>query len=68
MKLYLSIIFYLIIFNVHAQFTVEKIHFESANPYSLNDVITDLDNQEKQEVFGELIIPKDSIDNGKKYP
>ena len=67
-KLYLLIAFYLLVFNVQAQFTTEKIHFESANPYSFNDIITDLDKQEKQEVFGELVIPMDSIDNKKKYP
>ncbi len=67
-KLYLLITFYLLVFNAQAQFTIEKIHFESANPYSFNDIITDLDKQEKQEVFGELVIPIDSIDNEKKYP
>ncbi|MEO2148034.1 MAG: dienelactone hydrolase family protein, partial [Flavobacteriaceae bacterium] len=67
-KLYLLITFYLLVFNAQAQFTIEKIYFESANPYSFNDIITDLDKQEKQEVFGELVIPMDSIDNEKKYP
>ncbi|HIG89793.1 MAG TPA: hypothetical protein EYQ45_02240 [Flavobacteriaceae bacterium] len=67
-NLYLLIAFYLLVFNAQAQFTIEKIHFESANPYSFNDIITDLDKQEKQEVFGELVIPMDSIDNEKKYP
>ena len=67
-NLYLLIAFYLLVFNAQAQFTIEKIHFESANPYSFNDIITDLDKQEKQEVFGELVIPMDSIDNKKKYP
>lgn len=67
-NLYLLIAFYLLVFNAQAQFTIEKIHFESANPYSFNDIITDLDKQEKQEVFGELVIPMDSTDNKKKYP
>ena len=67
-KLYLLIPFCLLVFNLQAQFTIEKIYFESANPYSFNDIITDLDNQKKQKVFGELVIPKDSIDDGKKYP
>ena len=67
-KLYLLIAFYLLFFNVQAQFTIEKIYFESANPYSFNDIITDLDKQDKQEVFGELVIPQDSTDNEKKYP
>ena len=67
-NLYLLIAFYLLVFNAQAQFTIEKIYFESANPFSFNDIITDLDKQEKQEVFGELVIPMDSIDNEKKYP
>ena len=67
-KLYLLITFYLLVFNVQAQFTIEKINFESANPYSFNDIITDLEKQEKQKVFGELVIPRDSIDNEKKIP
>ena len=67
-KLYLLIAFWLLVFNVQAQFAIEKINFESANPYSFNDIITDLDKQKKQKVFGELVIPKDSIDDGKKYP
>ena len=66
-KLYLLIAFWLLVFNVQAQFAIEKINFESANPYSFNDIITDLDKQKKQKVFGELVIPKDSIDDGKKY-
>ena len=67
-KLYLLISFCLLVFNLQAQFAIEKIHFESANPYSFNDIITDLEKQEKQKVFGELVIPKDSIGDGKKYP
>ena len=67
-KLYLLIAFCLLVFNLQAQFTIEKIHFESANPYSFNDIIIDLENQEKQKVFGELVIPQDSIGDGKKYP
>ena len=67
-KLYLLIAFCLLVFNLQAQFTIEKIYFESANPYSFNDIITDLENQEKQKVFGELVIPQDSIGDGKKYP
>ena len=37
---------------------VEEIHFISANPFSFYDVITDLDNQEPQDVFGVLTIPE----------
>jgi dienelactone hydrolase len=35
----------------------EIIEFESANPFSLKDIITNLDNQEKQTVIGILTIP-----------
>ena len=52
----------------YSQNTVEKIYFESANPYSFNDVITDLENQEKQEVFGQLVIPADTVNKDKKFP
>ena len=67
-KLYLLFAFCLIYTCICSQNTVEKIHFESANPYSFNDVITDLDSQEKQSIFGELVIPNDTIDDGRKYP
>ena len=45
----------------------EVLHFMSANPFSFNDIISDLDNQENQEVHGFLTFPEDSID-GKKFP
>ena len=45
----------------------EKVFFESANPFAMSDVINDLDNQEKQEVYGVLTLPIDSVSN-KKYP
>ena len=64
---YLAISF-LFISATYSQNTVEKIYFESANPYSFNDVITDLENQEKQEVFGKLVIPADTINKNKKFP
>ena len=44
----------------------EVIEFESANPFSLKDIITNLDNQEKQTVMGILTIP-DNVKN-KKVP
>ncbi len=46
--------------------TSEVIEFQSANPFSLKDIITNLDNQEKQTVMGILTIP-DNIKN-KKVP
>ena len=46
----------------------ETLHFESANPFSLSDIIGALAQQEKQEVFGQLNIPVDSLRPNKKYP
>ena len=45
----------------------ELIYFESANPFSFEEIITDLDNQERQEVFGKLTLPK-NFDKNSKYP
>ena len=45
----------------------ELIYFESANPFSFEEIITDLDNQERQEVFGKLKLPK-NFDKNLKYP
>ena len=44
----------------------QKIEFESANPFSLKDIITNLDNLENQTVFGILTIP-DNVED-KKVP
>ena len=69
MKKVLFIVFYFIIsINLYSQYTVEKISFQSANPFSFNDVITNLENQEKQEVYGNLVIPDDTLNPQKKYP
>ena len=54
--------------HVSGQINQELIHFKSANPFSLSDIINDLENQEKQNVFGKLTIPVDSINPKKKYP
>ena len=61
-----NIIFLLIFFNANAQKT-EKIVFKSANPFALSDIITDLENQQEQEVFGKLTFPNDSFER-EKYP
>jgi len=45
----------------------EEIFFESANPFAMSDVINNLDNQEKQEVYGVLTLPIDSVSD-QKYP
>jgi len=44
------------------------ITFQSANPFSLNDIIDNLENQQTQEVYGKLIIPEDTSNLNKKYP
>ena len=64
----LSIVLLFISLCINAQNKKEIIHFESANPFSLSDIITDLDGQEKQQVFGQLTIPVDSLNSDKKYP
>ena len=61
MRLFI-ILFYLIFFNANAQKT-EKIVFKSANPFALSDIITDLENQQEQEVFGKLTFPHHSFDS-----
>ena len=64
----LSIALLFISLFINAQNKKEIIHFESANPFALSDIITDLDNQEKQHVFGQLTTPVDSLNPNKKYP
>ena len=66
MRLFI-IVFLLIFYNANAQKT-EMIVFKSANPFALSDIITDLENQQEQEVFGKLTFPNDSFDEKKKYP
>ena len=65
MRLFI-IIFLLFFYNANAQKT-EKIVFKSANPFALSDIITDLENQQEQEVFGKLTFPNDSFER-EKYP
>tara|TARA_B100000676_G_scaffold59834_1_gene59096 strand:+ start:19501 stop:20457 length:957 start_codon:yes stop_codon:yes gene_type:complete len=48
-------------------FSFEKISFVSANPFSFQDIITDLDNQQEQEVYGILRLP-DNFDKSQKIP
>ena len=45
----------------------EEVFFESANPFAMSDVINDLENQDKQEVYGILTLPNDSVSD-QKYP
>ena len=55
-------------FQSQGQFQKKQISFESANPFSLSDIILDLENQERQTVFGKLTIPIDSLNPDQKYP
>lgn len=64
MKHYLLALFSLISLSSKAQ--EEIIRFESANPYTFNDVMTDLEDQETQEVFGVLRFPE--VDSREKLP
>ena len=68
MKKILFILLILSVIKIYSQTNSEKINFESANPFSFNDVITNLKNQEPQKVFGTLITPFDSLNPSKKYP
>lgn len=52
----------------YSQYNSEKISFKSYNPYTFNDVISNYPNLKSQEVFGNLVIPKDSLNPNKKYP
>ena len=66
--LFLSGLCVLLLATAHAQLYRETVSFESANPFSLRDVIKDLTRQEKQTVFGQLTLPVDSLQADKKYP
>ena len=61
------ILIYIISFHINAQ-NSEIISFNSANPFSLSDIIKDLENQQQQEVFGKLTLPIDSANYKKKFP
>ena len=56
----------LILFFSYTFSEVHEITFESANPFSLKDIITDIDNLEKQTVSAILTIPNNT--NGEKVP
>lgn len=43
----------------------DTVSFTSANPFSFRDIITNLDNQEKHEVFGYLTLPSNANENNK---
>ena len=62
------LLFSISMLSVQSQIQKEKISFESANPFAFSDVILDLENQEKQEVYGQLTLPVDSLNPTTKYP
>ena len=68
LKTLLSLLTLLLSFSLLAQFQQEEIRFESANPFSLSDVIVHLDELETQSVYGQLTLPVDSLNPQKKYP
>ena len=63
----LIIIFFLNFSYANAQKS-EKIVFKSAYPFALSDIITDLENQQEQEVYGKLTFPHDSLEKEEKFP
>jgi len=61
----LKVLFLIVLVSFY--FPYEKISFISANPFSFKDIITDLEDQEEQEVFGTLKFP-DNYSKDKKFP
>lgn len=53
---------------VYGQVSKSKIYFESANPFSLSDIIEGVDELTSQEVHGVLTFPMDSLYQDKEYP
>ena len=49
-------------------FISERVTFTSHNPFSFSDVINSYEKLKKQEVFGNLVIPYDSLNPNKKFP
>ena len=60
-RLNIIVIFFTFIFSSESEF--EKISFESANPFSFKDIITNIENLETQVVSGVLTIPDNVNDN-----
>ena len=67
-KTYLILILHFFSYIVNSQKIIHTLSFKSANPFSFNDIITNLKNQEEQEVKGILTIPHNGTDSLKKYP
>ena len=56
-----------VLLGIFLSFGQDTIYFQSANPFSFYDIITDLDNQEKQQVYGVLTLP-DGFKSTTQYP
>ena len=54
--------------HANESFISEQVTFTSHNPFSFSDVINSYDKLKKQEVFGNLVIPFDSLNPDKKFP
>ena len=67
MRIYTIILFFIPLLLLSQNYS-EEIKFISSNPFSFSDVINGYDNLEKQEVFGSLVIPFDSLNPNKKFP
>ena len=65
MKLIFKSIFISFLFNFIISFSHE-IEFVSANPFSMKDIITNIDNLEEQSVVGILTLPKG--ESNQKFP
>ena len=63
MKIFIAIVLLSILIPLRK----DTISFVSANPFSFKDIITDLDGQDRQEVFGILTLP-DKIKESDKIP
>jgi dienelactone hydrolase len=68
MKKTIIILFIFLVSSSYSQSNTEKIIFESANPYSFNDIISNAKDVESQMVHGILKVPFDSLNPLKKYP
>jgi hypothetical protein len=53
--------------HANESFISERVTFTSHNPFSFSDVINSYDKLKKQEVFGNLVIPYDSLNPNKKF-
>ena len=62
MRIFLILFLYTITLSAQIK---EKVSFESANPFAMSDVITDLENQDKGKVYGILTLPNDSVSDQK---